>query len=339
MDITKKSGRNSALDILKGICILCVIITHLEWTDAQRLRFAFPFWISMAVPVFLIITGYLYALSFERRGIHSFRAAYSPSNIIPKVIRYTFPFLFIFVAEYVYKSLLIGFNKSILAILSGFIKGGYGSGSYYYPLLLQFIILFPIVYFVIKKFLAKGCFFFLAVNILYEIVKYYGGMSEKTYRILIFRFLFVIAFGCYVGIKKLNIKKPLMIVSSAVGIAYIIIALYLHKGPPFINYKIYVSVFNVLYILPIVLLFNKGIKCKPIELIGKASYNIFLVQSLYYFVLAKTPGRFFELNMPLQILISIGICCAAGTLYYLVEKPVTDRLIKKTNQWLMRGSK
>ena len=50
--------RNQFIDVLKGICIIFVIITHYNWSNAARLKYFFPFWIDMAVPIFMIISGY-----------------------------------------------------------------------------------------------------------------------------------------------------------------------------------------------------------------------------------------------------------------------------------------
>ena len=79
--------RNTTLDSLKGISIILVLITHYPWSDLQRKMFIFPYLISMAVPIFMIISGYVGALSFERHGINSIRKAYSFKELFRKIIR------------------------------------------------------------------------------------------------------------------------------------------------------------------------------------------------------------------------------------------------------------
>ena len=64
-------NRNRTLDILKGLAVVIVLITHYAWTREQRLIPIFPYLIDMAVPVFMIISGYVGALSFHRHGIDS----------------------------------------------------------------------------------------------------------------------------------------------------------------------------------------------------------------------------------------------------------------------------
>lgn len=35
--------RNEKIDVLKGVCIVFVIITHFRWSTEHRLQFLFPF--------------------------------------------------------------------------------------------------------------------------------------------------------------------------------------------------------------------------------------------------------------------------------------------------------
>lgn len=59
--------RCHSIDFIKGICIILVIISHYRWTDYERLRWMFPFWVDMAVPIFMVITGYLHSKSFQKK--------------------------------------------------------------------------------------------------------------------------------------------------------------------------------------------------------------------------------------------------------------------------------
>ena len=85
--------RNGFIDVIKGICILFVIFTHYTWTTMQWHRMLFPFWIDMAVPMFMIISGYVGALSFERKGAN-LDNAYSFQSIFSKCLRFIVPFSF-----------------------------------------------------------------------------------------------------------------------------------------------------------------------------------------------------------------------------------------------------
>ena len=69
--------RVELFDIIKGIMILFIIITHFHWVyPDDYLRYGFVFYIDMAVPVFMILTGYFYALSNSRRKVDTITAAF-----------------------------------------------------------------------------------------------------------------------------------------------------------------------------------------------------------------------------------------------------------------------
>ena len=95
----KENLHNSTIDILKAVAILLVLITHYSWTGEQRQNPVFPFLIDMAVPVFLIISGYVGALSFSNRQINSVSEAFTKKQILRKFIRYTIPFLILVIWE------------------------------------------------------------------------------------------------------------------------------------------------------------------------------------------------------------------------------------------------
>lgn len=91
--------RNHSIDCMKGICIVFIIITHFTWNDLERLRYLFPFWIDMAVPFFMIISGFVYARSFIKHEIVTLESAYCLKNVLNRFIRYTVPFAFVFAVE------------------------------------------------------------------------------------------------------------------------------------------------------------------------------------------------------------------------------------------------
>lgn len=59
----------------------------------------FPFWIDMAVPMFMIVSGYVNALSFARKGLDSFEDCYSLNSLVSKFLRLTVPFVFVVLLE------------------------------------------------------------------------------------------------------------------------------------------------------------------------------------------------------------------------------------------------
>ena len=141
--------RNNLIDAIKAVSIFFIIFTHYSFDIKQRALMFFPFWVDQAVPIFMIISGYLYASSFSKMEV-----LYTTKNIVRNLVRFIFPFIFIYLI-YVYL-FSWGWNAVIL-----FFKGGVGPGSYYFPVMLQFVFIYPLIFWVVKKYSLWGVFFIL----------------------------------------------------------------------------------------------------------------------------------------------------------------------------------
>lgn len=69
-------NRVNQLDWLKAFAIIMVLITHTLqslniYSDA--LIIGRPFWIDMAVPIFMIISGFTFSMSAEKNNISSWK--------------------------------------------------------------------------------------------------------------------------------------------------------------------------------------------------------------------------------------------------------------------------
>lgn len=178
--------RNNFLDVIKGVCILLVILTHFDWVEAQRLQYFFPYWMNPAVPIFMIISGYVFTESYKRKNVKNFLGAYAPKSITDKLIRYTIPLLMIYIVEVPLKIWILGKPLEWSAIIRQLFLGGFGPGSYYYQYMIQFIFLFPLIYFAIRKWDIWGLVLCGVANIFYEVIKVPMGMSAETFRLLAF---------------------------------------------------------------------------------------------------------------------------------------------------------
>jgi len=76
----------------------------------------------MAVTMFMVISGYLYAKSFESKRIDSFKKAYELKSIVEKMLRFTIPFLGAFILEVL--CIFIAGNSSKYNYVSLFLQGG-----------------------------------------------------------------------------------------------------------------------------------------------------------------------------------------------------------------------
>lgn len=319
--------RNNFLDVLKGICILLVILTHFDWVEADRLRYFFPFWMNPAVPVFMIISGYVYTESYKRKNVEHLKQAYALKGIMDKFIRYTVPLIIIFAIEVPVKIFVLKQEITFQSALEAFCVGGWGPGSYYYQYMLQFIFLFPLIYFVIKKFDFNGLLICAGVNLLYDVAKIPLEMDAGTYRLLVFRYIFAMALGCYFSMGKKPLKKWMGTASFIVGAAFLYITAYRGYKPVIFFRWTRTCMIAVLYIAPIAYLLIKKCtwECKPLALMGKASYNIFFVQMVFFHVANKILGGVEGTWLPM--LLSYAFCITVGILFYYIETPITKKVL------------
>lgn len=337
--MSTKSNRNHFIDLLKGICIVFVIVTHFSWTEDEKLAYFFPYWLNMAVPLFMIISGYVYAFSYRKNKIECFSEAYLPKNVIPKLIRYTIPYMVAFVIEISYmisKQKLAVDGELPLTLVKSFIVGGFGPGTYYYPMMIQFVFVYPVVYFIVKRYELKGVLAVGLLNALYELIQCAYNMNYGCYRLLIFRYLLLIAVGCYISYEKIKWNIPLMIASFVIGVLFILNYSYREYEPRVVTHWTKTSFVACLYVIPIaIIMIRKFSKVRfiPLEFMGKASYNIFLTQMVWYkfgFKIMKA-----QVTDRLTLLIAdIAICVIVGIVFYYLENPVTCFINRKALRYI-----
>jgi len=321
------NNRNSTIDIIKAVLIILIIITHYSWTVEQRQNVVFPLVIDMAVPIFMFLSGYVGAMSFDKKGVDSLAKAYSLHQIIHKYIRYTIPYLIFLVVEFLIPTITKPkWSKS--EMLKWIINGAEGPGSYYYPILVQLIFLFPLIYFIICRNNKYGLWLCLLINLIYELLKWSYNMGDFCYRLLVFRYIFVLAFGIYMYRGSINILTS--IVLTVLGGAFIVLTRYGIYSPRIINLWTGTSCIAVMWVIPLVAFAVKKISVTlyPIEIVGRASYNIFFVQMIYYSIdrsgLTNSIG-----SWKLELLIGIAVCLILGTVFYFIESNITKILIIK----------
>lgn len=327
--------RVEILDTIKGVCIIFIIVTHWEWEAEERLCGLFPLWIDMAVPIFMIISGYVYAFSFKRNQVNELKEAYRLPFVYKKALRYVIPFTIAYLIEILIKILkyaLLGSPLSITEAIITYIDGGVGPGSYYFPIMMQFIFVFPLIYFLIKDNPKRGlclCFLF---NLLYEVLQRAYALNDGTYRLLLFRYIFLIGAGCFLYLYPGRLKRRWLIASFLVGLSYILLVSYTDYEPKIIIYWTGTSFMAALYIIPIFYLLiekwgQKG--CKALAALGRASFNIFLAQMVYYCD-ASQYIRELAASRAASLCINLVVCITAGMLFYMIESKITRYLAEHT---------
>lgn len=329
--------RDHFLDIAKGIAILMVIITHFSWEGEERLRYLFPFWISMAVPIFLTISGYVGTASYEKKGIESISRAYDKTILIHKLIRYSVPFSIAYLFDIVFYTFTEK-KLGLLEIIVRFFRGGIGGwGTYYYPILMQFIFVFPVIYFIIKR-CKNGLWLCFALNVSYEIFVKIYMLNGECYRLLVFRYILLIAYGCYLYENQGNDLGRKNWILFIAGTVFIVAANYLNYSPLTISYWKRTCVYSVLYFMPLfglAMKYLKNIRCRILELLGNASYHIFFIQMLYYNYWSESIGALMP-NRACHLLGNIVICVSLGIVFYYVESPFSKFILRKTDALMTR---
>lgn len=336
-------GRNRLIDIYKGVCILFVIFTHYGWTTEAWHKMMFPFWIDMAVPIFMVISGYVNAKSFEVKNIRCLEDAYQKSLLITKLIRFLVPFLITFALETVIQ--IIFHRFTIKSFVVDFFHGGYGPGSYYFPVMVQFILVYPIIHFIVEKNGMKGVILCFVINLFYEFLQRISFVPEELYRLLCFRYISVIAFGTFFALfSNIKIKWYINTIVGILGIMFIVLVEYTSYSPKIIIYWTRTSCIATLYLFPLCSFLlksrDKEIRCAPFELFGKASFNIYLVQMVYFWCVS---GKVYSNtnSIIVRIFLNFLICLIGGISFYYIESKLTGKIIKriKSNELFIFNSR
>lgn len=306
------SKRIEFLDYLKAICVIMVIVTHYDWADKTSPFFTML--INMAVPVFMIVSGYNFAMSNCKKAEGKLGKMYGWSMIKPKLIRFLVPFFSICLIEMV----LLAWEDREIDPLRIFLLGAYGPGSYYVPVMLQLLVIFPIIYVLVDRNAKLGITLAAIANLLFEIAVKVFEIDKYYYRLSVGRYILLIAFGCYLYLHpEHRVKRYQMWTMFLAGLAYIVAVFGFEKELVLFGYWKTTAMPVAFYIFPIViLLFRKfyhstipGVLGRLLTWIGKASYHIFLVQMVYYhFELGGAiMSAAWYIAVPFNILISVPV--------------------------------
>lgn len=169
------------------------------------------------------------------------------------------------------------------------------------------------------------------INISFELLQHAYGLNEECYRLLIFRYLFLIFFGAFLyKNKEREIKLRWGIISVVTGTLFILATQYKGYEPLIIIYWKGTSLFASLFIIPILSIIIKkaNLKCVLVELFGKASFHICLVQIIFYVFFAEYFYSLYD-NRFLHLIIALTICLSTGCLFWVVEQGLNKWIVQK----------
>ncbi len=327
-------SRNKSLDIIKAMCIIFVIITHFTWGESERLTFLFPFWIDMAVPFFMLVSGYAYALSYKRRKIDCLEKAYYCSELLERILNYIIPFTLFYLIELTIlfatgeKKLAV---RELLSCCFVFLKGGYGPGSFYFPLLIQLIFLFPMIFLLIKKYQFMGLIQCAVINLIYELTQRVYDMNSEYYRLIVLRYILLIACGCYLALYEVKVLDWKLLILFIVGCVFVFGVNYTSYNPQIIRYWTGTSFLSAFYVGPIACFVLSKTMVKKgtfMAKIGEASYYIYLAQMTWY-IGGSSLIQVLGLNRMVELAVNLILCLGTGMTFYLLFFKHIRRISRK----------
>jgi len=268
---------------------------------------------------------------------------YTKRNIIPRVLRFYFPFVFIFAVGLIYKIFVLRYEYTFLEVVARFILGGFKPGSYYITILAELVVVFPVIYAVVKRFGFGGVIICTVFTLTYDVCSTYLGMSPVAYKFLIFRFTSHIAFGIYARISEYEKCKKLNFAVFLLGVSYALLCMTFKIVEPKIFFQWQEASFPTAFLLyPVIVWFfnrfnrlqyNDTALSRSVMLFSNATYHIFLVQLLYYttfgFPFNEYVGNV-AITMPINILVTVPV----GIAYYKLISVWENKFISKVRSLL-----
>lgn len=336
----EKQKRMVLLDWIKAVAILCVIITH---TDLYGRGIPINYMlnclvVAMAVPVFMMISGYNMANSYivNRRDAGG---GYSIASLKRQILRIIPSYTLIYLMEIVFLFLNgetqnLGWKHIILF----YIIGGKGPGGYYVPIMIQLFLIMPFLVSFVCKCPAKGLFSVFIVNLLFELLVKLVLFHPEIYRLFIGRYLFLLAMGVFLRtIKGKKLPMGYLSISFAIGILYICVTNHFRLPDPnglyswsFFKYWQMTAFPVAFYLFPFMyLLLDKlsGVQVKTwfgsiMQKIGSRTWYIYGVQMFYFLIVYEVYGVKYDLQkIPLlfELFANFFLCISGGFLLYHLE--------------------
>lgn len=163
--------------------------------------------------------------------------------------------------------------------------------------MLQFVLIVPLIKEVIKCYTEKGLIFLFIINFIYELISKIMNLNVVYYRILAFRYIFIIGIGVYIFYKNKVVKKKIpnyvLLVGVGIGIGFLSL-FYMDYNYKIFSYPVwwrtsmlvgcYVGSVCYFIIDNLGQFTINGIIGEWISKVGRATYHILYVQMLFYVV-------------------------------------------------------
>ena len=307
--MNERQGRMQGADAVKGIATLLVLLTHYAWQDQERTALLFPFWVQVAVPAFMFVTGLVGAASLERA--RSSGGAWQLPWVVRRLVAWVMPLLVLCVVEalcYALRGEPFPFRVDQILL-----DGRAGPGGYYYLVLAQLALLLPVMFSTMDKRPQTGLLLWLFVDVLFESLCRRWGVGDPAYRVGALRYVFSVACGIHAyETRGRRLAPRLTIPCMAVGFAWLVATKYLGYWPHVVKAWYATSWVAALWSLPLLrwacLRWNGW---RPLCALGRRSFSVFTVQVFFYrlvddYVFAAIPSRI------VQLVVCVAACLVFG---------------------------
>ncbi len=284
-------------DYFKAIAILFVILLHTDVFASNTVLYNCL--LQMAVPIFITISGYMFAASSNKKK-PSMKEMYAVPTLLRKFEQIIVPALITWILHTVVH--LRHFTNgstftTLFSIFKNFILGSYGAGSYYCAIMVQFVFIAPLVYCLWKKTRGLSVFYISCATLLFELFYNFLGVSADSfiYRSCILRYLTHIVLGIYMYDQIESEKKggKQILIMFIGGLVYVLLPILF----PNYSYRIFTrwsttSMMTAFFIYPIlyylILKFRNfrfhGFLNVVMEKAGRSTYYIMYAQMAFFWI-------------------------------------------------------
>lgn len=344
------------LGFLIAACIVSALIYHCKKHRFQKrtslfLAVSAPLWFFLclvftsrfAVSFFLMISGFLFTASIEKY-VRPAKEWYRLSNIIPRILRFYLPLIPVLAIGILVHITCKEIHYDLIGILKRILRGGFKPGGYYITVMVQCLLIFPLLYLIVKKFRRKGLVLILTVTLIWDILatKVFP-VSEQFYQYCMIRLLPQVSFGIYAKRTELQKNPVLHGILFAVGLVYVIVFIFSRSLPlPFFYQWRDSSLVIAIFLYPIVVFllsffqkfsYTDSALSRNIIQWSNATYHIFLFQMLYYNLFGYSWNARVN-NIPVTMPVNLAICLTGGFLFYRLASPWEQKLLKTVKKLL-----
>jgi len=373
-EILEESRRNYfQVDFLKAAMIFLVIFDHMvSW--GVKSEIGVTLWERISIPVFLVIMGFNMGISFQRKGDLSLKELYSWKYFKSKILRYIVPFLVLYAISTLIGLILYQFNVTAMYQGQNYPQRGFiqlfigmlpfwGPGNWFIPIIFQFILIFPLLYWIFTKKPVLSLILCFAVEIAMQLIVFFliGEITSwqevhiySLFASSILFYLSVIGLGMWFSFNRKPFTGRNLFIWILFGISLIYIIFYQFFGFRFLigdvplirgDYHFLIFPYSAgLFLLAMIMIPQKSDNpvSRAITLIGKSTYHILLTQILGYGMIYMLLGTHYIIDVgftprdALNLIFAWMLFIPFGILWYKIDqnKDLLRRLLYYFNLFL-----